>query len=316
MSHTNRPVLYAQSLTAGTVNRIDVQTGEVRVLASGLDEGVDGIAVDRGAGAIVFTCMGRPDGVSWDAPSYYECNGSIQSIPLTGLPVDARPEVLVARGTFTTGKQLTRDPGTGRLYWCDREGRGVWTCGADGSDPTRLVSTAGRMGGAGPREGLGQQEWCVGVAVDPAAGHIYWTQKGTVKGGVGRILRASLTMPGGATAETRRDVEVLWDHLPEPIDLTIDAENRMLYWADRGARPDGDSLNRAPLPAPGERGAVPAVLSRDFQEAIGVALDDVGHIAYVSDLSGRIRRVDLGTGAESVLARLPGEATGLVLTVS
>lgn len=38
---------------------------------------------------------------------------------------------------------------------------------------------------------------CVGVAVDPAAGYLYWTQKGPAKGGQGRIFRAGLEIPGG-----------------------------------------------------------------------------------------------------------------------
>ena len=36
---------------------------------------------------------------------------------------------------------------------------------------------------------------CVGVALDTARGHLYWTQKGPAKGGQGRILRAGLAVP-------------------------------------------------------------------------------------------------------------------------
>jgi hypothetical protein len=120
-------------------------------------------------------------------------------------------------------------------------------------------------------------------------------------------------MPTGSSAETRDDVEVVWDSLPEPIDLEIDADAGMLYWTDRGADPDGNSLNRAPLPAAGSAGVEPTVLARGFKEAIGLALDTRHHVAYVSDQSGAIRAVDLASGAEREVAVLPGAGTGLAL---
>ncbi|MCP1909526.1 hypothetical protein J2R96_002006 [Bradyrhizobium elkanii] len=77
--------------------------------------------------------------------------------------------------------------------------------------------------------------WCVGIALDPATRKIYWTQKGPPKGGLGRIFRASLDVPEGDSAATRYDIELLFDKLPEPIDLAFDSENRVMYWTDRGA---------------------------------------------------------------------------------
>ncbi|MFF0144040.1 hypothetical protein [Amycolatopsis sulphurea] len=72
----------------------------------------------------------------------------------------------------------------------------------------------------------------VGVAVDPA--HLYWTQKGPAKGGLGRIFRAGLEIPPGETAAFRTDVETLWAHLPEPVDLELRGGYR--YWTDRTDR--------------------------------------------------------------------------------
>jgi hypothetical protein len=57
---------------------------------------------------------------------------------------------------------------------------------------------------------------CVGVAVDPARGYLYWTQKGPANGGKGRIFRAGLEIPAGQTAADRTDIEVLWNSLPSP----------------------------------------------------------------------------------------------------
>jgi 3-hydroxyacyl-CoA dehydrogenase/sugar lactone lactonase YvrE len=316
------PILYALDITSGTINRVDPTTGDVSVVVSGLSEAPDGLVVDASAGTLTFTNMGVPDGGfeaaaasaasagegSAAEPPFFERNGSVQQVPLGGVGHGEQVRTLVERGTFTTGKQITRDPRTGRLYWCDREGRGVWRAEADGSEASQIVATQGRLGAVEPDE-----DWCVGVAVDGPAGYIYWTQKGTSKGGVGRILRAGLELPQGTTAHTRDDVEVVWDALPEPIDLEIDADAGMLYWTDRGADPDGNSLNRAPLPAAGSAGVEPTVLARGFKEAIGLALDTRHHVAYVSDQSGAIRAVDLASGAEREVAVLPGAGTGLAL---
>ncbi|MDA3146976.1 hypothetical protein JSO19_06240 [Leucobacter sp. UCMA 4100] len=299
-----RPVLYALDVLEGSVNRVDPHTGEVTQLHTGLTEAPDGLVVDTKAGHITFTCMGEPDGEAkaGQEPEFATVNGSVQRISLGG----GSAQVIVPRGSFTTGKQITSDPATGRLFWSDREGRGIYRAEADGSGLTRLVDTRG----TGETE---VQEWCVGIAVDPEAGDLFWTQKGATGAAEGRILRASLELPEGETAATRTDIETLWSGLPEPIDLEIDAEARMLYWSDRGEGTDGNTLNRAPIPETGAKGWRPAILSRGFDEAIGLALDTVHHAAYVADLSGAIRQIDLGSGAERVVATLPGAATGLAL---
>ena len=300
-----RATLYALDLLAGSVNRVDPLTGTVTPLHAGLTEAPDGIVVDPAAGTVTFTCMGAPDAPAarGEEPTFTRANGSLQRIPLAG----GAPQVIVERGSFVTGKQLAADPATGRLYWSDREGRGIYRSEADGSGLTRLVDTRG----TGPSE---VEDWCVGIAVDPGAGLLYWTQKGGADAGQGRILRAGIEIPRGEDAATRSDIETLWQGLPEPIDLELDTAAGMIYWTDRGAGPDGNTLNRAPIPAPGRRGAFPTILSRGYREAIGLALDPVHHTAYVSDLSGEIREVQLGSGAERVIATLPGAATGLALT--
>lgn len=304
-SEQRRPVLYALDVLGGSVNRIDPRSGDTVPLVSGLREAPDGIAVDTSAGAVTFTCMGQPDGAAatGEEPEFTTRNGSVQRIPLTG----GEPEVIVDRGSFVTGKQLAADPATGRLYWSDREGRGIYRAEADGSELTQLVDTRG----SGPSE---VEEWCVGIAVDAAAGHLYWTQKGNADAGQGRIMRAGIEIPEGERAAMRSDIETLWHDLPEPIDLELDLSAGMLYWTDRGAGPDGNTLNRAPIPAVGEPGTTPTVLSRGYREAIGLALDTIHHVAYVSDLSGVIREVQLGTGVERVVTTLPGAATGLALS--
>jgi hypothetical protein len=77
---------------------------------------------------------------------------------------------------------------------------------------------------------------------DKSTGH----RKGQ-KAGKGRIFRAGIEIPEGQTAANRTDIEVLFDNLPEPIDLNLDLSNRMLYWTDRGDPPLGKTVNRAPM---------------------------------------------------------------------
>ncbi|MEU6086468.1 hypothetical protein ABZ865_06585 [Streptomyces sp. NPDC047085] len=65
---------------------------------------------------------------------------------------------------------------------------------------------------------------CVGVAVGPVRGHLYWTQKGPAKRGQGRIFRSGLELPAGESRERRSDIELLWTGLPEPIDLYLEGD--------------------------------------------------------------------------------------------
>jgi hypothetical protein len=43
---------------------------------------------------------------------------------------------------------------------------------------------------------------------------------------------------------------VLFDRLPEPIDLELDLTNRVLYWTGRGDPPRGNTVNRMPIVTP------------------------------------------------------------------
>jgi hypothetical protein len=155
---------------------------------------------------------------------------------------------------------------------------------------------------------------CVGVAVNPARGHLYWTQKGAPKSGTGRIFRAGLEIPAGEAAEQRSDIDVLWDSLPEPIDLAI--VGAWLYWTDGGGPPSGNTLNRALIPPPGAQGAEPEIVADGFCEAIGLAVDDEAGYVYVSDLGGEIRAVPMPGGPAAretprVIVALPEPVTGL-----
>ena len=146
---------------------------------------------------------------------------------------------VIPTGAITTGKQLASD-GAGTLYWGDREGSRVSRVRIDTGLMDLVVNT--------PDDTKLQE--CVGVAVDPARGYLYWTQKGPAIGGKGRIFRAGLEIPAGQTAANRTDIEVLWNSLPEPVDLEIKGE--WLY-LDRPRRPT-DWQHAEPRASPRCRG--------------------------------------------------------------
>ena len=100
--------------------------------------------------------------------------------------------------------------------------------------------------------------------------------EGWSRRGLGRIFRANIQIPKGQSAENRRDIELPYDNLPEPIDLDLDPVNRTLYWTDRGDPPRGDTVNRAPLDPEAEHGRKPEILFTHLMEGIGLALDLTG----------------------------------------
>ena len=129
----------------------------------------------------------------------------------------------------------------------------------------------------------------------------------------GSIRRAPLALAAGQTAEGRTDVEVLFDGLPEPIDLALDLEERRIYWSDRG----DNTINRAALELPMEQSARTRtdrqVLVRGLNEAIGIGLDRVGRSLYYTDLGGSVGTARLdGSGARTLL-RSQGALTGIAV---
>lgn len=60
------------------------------------------------------------------------------------------------------------------------------------------------------------------------------SQKGQDKGNKARIFRTNIGIPNGETPSKRSAIELLFDCLPEPIDLELDKGNKILYWTDCG----------------------------------------------------------------------------------
>lgn len=262
----------------------------------------DGLSVDSDSGLLFWTNMGIPG----------KKDGAVLSLDLNTMST----EVIVAPGTINTPKQLALDSAAKKVYFCDREGCRVYRCNFDGSDLETLVLT-GNPENAEPTANI--HNWCVGISVAPKLGKFYWTQKGPSKGGQGRIFCAEISKPTGQSVASRSDVQCILEGLPEPIDLEIDEGTSSLYWTDRGEIPFGNSLNRVRLDATGwpiETSSPQKhdILTRCFNEAIGLKIDARNKTVYVTDLGGSIYRCDLDGKNKSILVSEDFRAfTGITL---
>ena len=252
----------------------------------------DGVVVDVAAGHIYWTNMGNPSAN----------DGSIDRSDLDGGNITT---IVPAGGTFTP-KQLQLDKKNGKVYWSDREGMRVMRSNLNGSNIETLVET-----GHGEADRRDARNWCVGMAVDAAGGKFYWTQKGSDNAGEGRIFRANLEIPKGQSPANRKDIEVLFDGLPEPIDLDLDLANRMMYWTDRGDPPRGNSVNRAPMDAaPGGR-KDPEIVFNHLMEGIGLALDPKGGRMFLTDFGGSVYSASLDGSNKKTLLVAQGNLSGI-----
>ncbi len=252
----------------------------------------DGIAVNSATGQIFWTNMGRAA----------ERDGYIMRCEKDGSNV----ATIVAPGGTFTPKQLKIDEAAGKLYWSDREGMAIQRCNLDGSKLETLVVTGNPVGDKGD-----QSRWCVGMAIDSARGHLYWTQKGGDNAGQGLIRRINITAPAGATPTNRRDMITLFSRMPEPIDLDLDLATRTMYWTDRG----DNTLSSAPMdPAPGYDPATRMdrkILLRGLREAIGVALDLPRKRLAWTNLEGDVGLSNIDGSDSRILLKGQGMLTGI-----
>ncbi len=253
----------------------------------------DGLIVDTAAGHLYWTNMGN----------LKANDGFILRSDLDGRNVTT----IVPKGATFTPKQLQLETKSKKLYWCDREGMRVMRANLDGSNIETLVDTSQ----GDPRPGPDATKWCVGIAVDVEGGKFYWTQKGPDNANQGRIFRANVEIPSGQTPANRRDVELVYEALPEPIDLDIDPATRTLYWTDRGDPPRGNTVNRAPLDArQGERKA-PEIVFSNLMEGIGLALDHKNGRMFITDLAGSVYSASLDGSNQKVVVFAEGNLTGI-----
>jgi hypothetical protein len=290
--------LFVLDLSGGRILSLDPDGSDLRVIVMGCRH-PDGIVVDVESGFIYWTDMGVP----------HLNDGCIERADLNG---QNRKMIIPEGGTFKP-KQLYLDKKNGKLYWSDREGMRVVRSNLDGSNIETLVQT-----GRDDTDRSDATKWCVGITVDVERGQIYWTQKGPDKAGKGRIFRASTELPNGESAANRTDIEVLFDGLPEPIDLDLDLNRRMLYWTDRGDPPRGNTVNRAPLDIDliEKKRQAPDILITHLMEGIGICLDPKGERMFLTDLAGSVYSANFDGTDKKTLLELQGNLTGIAYAES
>jgi Low-density lipoprotein receptor repeat class B len=279
--------LFVLDLSGGRVFSMNPDGSDSRTLVTGCRL-PDGIAVDLEAGHLYWTDMGVPN----------RNDGKIERADLDG----GNRKTIIPEGATFTPKQIHLDRKNRKLYWCDREGMRVMRSNLDGSRIETLVES-----GHGEGDRSNPSNWCVGITVDTDRGHIYWTQKGPEKGEHGRIFRANIEIPAGQTAANRRDITVLFDGLPEPIDLELDLKNRRLYWTDRGDPPRGNTVNCTSIDGKLSQ----EIVLNHLMEGIGIALDVPGDRMFVTDLAGSVYSARLDGTEKQVLAFAQGNLSGV-----
>ena len=285
-------LIFFLEVSGGRVLSVNPDGSDRKVIVTGCHI-PDGVVVDVEAGHIYWTNMGVPN----------LNDGSIERADLDG---QNRSTIVLEGGTFTP-KQLHLEKKSGKLYWCDREGMRVMRSNLDGSQAETLVDA----GEGDARPGRDQTKWCVGIAVDAPRGQFYWTQKGPDDAGLGRIFRANSELPEGENAGNRADIEVLFDGLPEPIDLELDLRNRLIYWTDRGDPPRGNTVNRAPMDADSKERSAPDILLTHLMEGIGIALDFKGDRMFLTDLAGSVYSAKLDGSNKKPVLVAQGNLTGI-----
>src|SRR5712671_5367478 len=286
--------LFFLSASSGEVFSANPDGSDLKVIVSEGRRLPDGIVVDSAAGYLYWTNMGNPSAN----------DGSIERANLDGTNITH----IVRPGDTFTPKQLQLDEKNRKLYWCDREGMRVMRANVDGSNIETLVDTS--EGDARPGKEI--RKWCVGIVLDVKAGKFYWTQKGSDNAGDGRIFRANLEIPKGQSAANRKDIELLYEGLPEPIDLELDLANRTIYWTDRGDPPRGNTVNRAPMdPTQGNGKKEPVIIFDHLEEGIGITLDLKGGRMFLTDLGGSVYSANLDGSNKKTLLAAEGNLTGI-----
>jgi DNA-binding beta-propeller fold protein YncE len=284
--------LFLLDLSGGRVISVNPDGSDMKTIVNEGRRLPDGVAVDVAAGHIYWTNMGNPNAN----------DGSIERADLDGGNLTT---IIPEGGTFTP-KQLQLDKKNGKLYWSDREGMRVMRSNLDGSKIETLVQA-----GCGEINRHDARNWCVGIALDVEGGKLYWTQKGDDNAGQGRIFRANLEVPKSQSPANRQDIELLFDALPEPIDLDLDLTNRMVYWTDRGDPPRGNTVNRASMDATHDNRKDPEIVFTHLMEGIGLSLDVKGGRMFLTDFGGSVYSANLDGSNKKTLLVAQGNLTGI-----
>ena len=296
----------AVPLVSGRVVVGPASGGQLKTLISH-ERMPDGIAIvmddSHGKrGRIYWTQMGRP-GFN---------DGLVQSAKLDGSDI----RTLYDFGEIHTPNQIIFDPIAQKLYVADKDGMRIHQSNTDGTEKEVMVEL-----GDWTEETQIKDEslHCVGVALDCVHSLIYWVQKVPGSNDKGRIFRAGINLPAGESAESRQDVQLLFDKIPLPIDLAIDPRSETLFWTDQGDATRGSRLNRACLfTCPRQSVRSPAVVNYDsvatrLPEAIGMLIYHQEKRIFVTDVSGSVHSFDMDGQDRRKLFEGQGEFNGIAL---
>lgn len=282
--------LVALDAFTGRIFFIDPNDYSIEDFIARDEETPDGVVYDSASQRLYWTNMGRDYDVKDGHIRYGSLNGEESGYT-------------VSVGNTHTPKQLAMDADSRYLYWCDREGMRIERCQIATGKVEVLLDSSKLF----PSE-VRESRYCIGIALDQKNNRIFWTMKGPSKGGQGRLLSAPFDYRAANAAINLEEINVVFDQLPEPIDLAIDYAGDFLYWSDRGAEPEGNSLNRVSLTALLNK----EVVITGFKETIGFVIDAENHSAFVADLTGHIYLVDLISRDKKVILHQPDSGfTGL-----
>src|SRR6266404_3285220 len=217
----------------------------------------------------------------------------------------------IARPSFPRARRSRRSSSISIVRTASSTGAIVRGCGSCARTYGSGIETLVDSSRGDTRPGPDPTKWCVGITVDAERGHVYWTQKGPDNAEQGRIFRAGIDIPKGEGPSDRTDIEVLFDHLPEPIDLELEAGERLLYWTDRGDPPRGNTVNRASVDTAHTQDRAPDILVTHLMEGIGLALDPRTDRMFMTDLAGSIYCARLDGSEKRAFLQAQGNLTGI-----
>ena len=237
----------------------------------------DGIAVDVGAGHIYWTNMGS-------SPSTND--GSIERADLDG----KNRQVIVPRAP-----RSRRSRSSSIRRTASSTGATAKAC-ASCAQSRRLANRNARRDRPWRRRPARSDQMVRRDHHRPRARADLLDAKGPGQWRARPNLSRRCRNPHGREPPTKRsDIEVFFDRLPEPIDLELDLENRVLYWTDRGDPPRGNTVNRASIDA---KPQAPEIVLTHLMEGIGIALDVPGNRMFVTDFAGSVYSARLDGSGE------------------
>ncbi len=287
-------ILFFLDIAGGRILSVRADGSDVRTVVTTNCKHPDGIAVDVAAGHLYWTNMGTPE-----ADDGFVLRANLDGTNIT---------TVVPVGAAFTPKQMQLDQVNGKLYWSDREGMRVMRANIDGSGVETLVTL-----GVGDKARSDETHWAVGMALDIEARQFYWTQKGGDDAGLGTIKRAGFDLPAGEDYTNRSDIEVLFEGLPEPIDIELDIKSQQFYWTDRGDNTVSRAgMNLPPGSTAGNR-QDREILVTGVTAAIGLALDREGRRMFYTTLNdARIGAASMdGSGATWIHSSEGSKLTGI-----